>query len=117
MSTHAINPPLKQEDNQSYCRIYPVTGRLLGYAFAVKDRFAPPPLRCKSIRLARYFCWVGGLGLLCIRYPVIIKAAMGGGGRGMRVVTESAELEKNFQLATSEVCAYHMGKSEVVALT
>lgn len=37
------------------------------------------------------------------RYPVIIKAAMGGGGRGMRVVTGSEELEKNFQLATSEV--------------
>lgn len=41
-----------------------------------------------------------------LRYPVIIKAAMGGGGRGMRVVNASAELEDNFHLATSEVLQF-----------
>lgn len=41
-----------------------------------------------------------------LRYPVIIKAAMGGGGRGMRVVTASAELEENYHLATSEVLSF-----------
>jgi pyruvate carboxylase len=37
-----------------------------------------------------------------IGYPVIIKAAMGGGGRGMRVVNSAAELEDNFNMASSE---------------
>lgn len=53
-----------------------------------------------TIDQAREFIEGSGVG-----YPVIIKAAMGGGGRGMRVVTASAELEKNFQLATSEALA------------
>ncbi|CBN79581.1 pyruvate carboxylase [Ectocarpus siliculosus] len=53
-----------------------------------------------TIEEARDFIEGTGVG-----YPVIIKAAMGGGGRGMRVVTASAELEKNFQLATSEALA------------
>jgi len=34
--------------------------------------------------------------------PVIIKAAMGGGGRGMRVVQKMDQLEESFQRATSE---------------
>lgn len=29
-------------------------------------------------------------------YPVILKAAAGGGGRGMRLVTKGEDLEKNF---------------------
>ena len=37
--------------------------------------------------------------------PIIIKAAMGGGGKGMRVVLTEAELEENFNLAQSEALA------------
>lgn len=35
-------------------------------------------------------------------YPIIIKAAMGGGGRGMRIVEEESELSESFQRAKSE---------------
>lgn len=35
-------------------------------------------------------------------YPVILKAAAGGGGRGMRVVDREEDLEKNFWSAESE---------------
>jgi acetyl-CoA carboxylase biotin carboxylase subunit len=37
-----------------------------------------------------------------IGYPVIIKAASGGGGRGMRIVRSAAEIEKSFVLASRE---------------
>jgi pyruvate carboxylase len=40
-----------------------------------------------------------------IGYPVILKAAMGGGGRGMRVVRTAAELSESFLRASSEAKA------------
>jgi len=38
-------------------------------------------------------------------FPVMLKAAYGGGGRGMRVVTHKEDLEKMFHLASSEALA------------
>lgn len=38
-------------------------------------------------------------------FPVIIKAAAGGGGRGMRIVQNERELEKNIMLAQTEAQA------------
>ncbi|KAJ8129152.1 hypothetical protein O1611_g4480 [Lasiodiplodia mahajangana] len=35
-------------------------------------------------------------------FPIIIKAAYGGGGRGMRVVREQSDLKESFERATSE---------------
>ncbi|KNC80301.1 pyruvate carboxylase, mitochondrial [Sphaeroforma arctica JP610] len=35
-------------------------------------------------------------------FPIILKAAYGGGGRGMRIVRNMAELDENFARATSE---------------
>jgi len=37
-----------------------------------------------------------------IGYPVILKAASGGGGRGMRIVENEKEIEKMFKMASSE---------------
>lgn len=37
-----------------------------------------------------------------IGFPVIIKAASGGGGRGMRIVRKAEDVEKNFLLASKE---------------
>jgi acetyl-CoA carboxylase, biotin carboxylase subunit len=40
-----------------------------------------------------------------IGFPVIIKAAAGGGGRGMRIVRSEGELESNLEMAQSEALA------------
>lgn len=40
-----------------------------------------------------------------IGYPVIVKASAGGGGRGMRIIRSSAELEHSFNAAQSEALA------------
>ena len=37
-----------------------------------------------------------------IGYPLLIKASAGGGGKGMRIVREDAELENSFERAVSE---------------
>jgi len=40
-----------------------------------------------------------------IGYPVILKASAGGGGRGMRIVHEEADLEQQFTRASTEAAA------------
>ncbi len=40
-----------------------------------------------------------------VGYPVILKATAGGGGKGMRVVTQESEIEKAFENAKTEAAA------------
>ena len=40
-----------------------------------------------------------------IGYPVILKATAGGGGKGMRIVWEESEMEKNYDNAKTEAAA------------
>jgi acetyl-CoA carboxylase biotin carboxylase subunit len=40
-----------------------------------------------------------------VDYPILVKAAAGGGGRGMRVVSESAQLESALEAASHEAAA------------
>jgi pyruvate carboxylase subunit A len=47
-----------------------------------------------------------------IGFPVIIKAAFGGGGRGMRIVHNEAEFQELFESATNEAKKY-FGKGDV----
>ncbi|PHR53940.1 MAG: acetyl-CoA carboxylase biotin carboxylase subunit [Arcobacter sp.] len=47
-----------------------------------------------------------------IGFPVIIKAAFGGGGRGMRIVKKAKEFSSMFESATNEAVKY-FGKGEV----
>jgi pyruvate carboxylase subunit A len=47
-----------------------------------------------------------------IGFPVIIKAAYGGGGRGMRIVEKEEDFEKLFESATSEAKKF-FGKGDV----
>jgi len=53
----------------------------------------------KTVEEARDFINAG------VGYPVIVKAAMGGGGKGMRVINSEAELEEGFTRATNEAAA------------
>jgi acetyl-CoA carboxylase biotin carboxylase subunit len=41
-----------------------------------------------------------------IGYPIIIKAASGGGGRGMRIVRDSSEMEQAFSIASHEANSF-----------
>lgn len=45
-------------------------------------------------------------------FPIIIKAALGGGGRGMRIVRQESEIEEGYQRAKSEAKA-SFGSDEV----
>lgn len=40
-----------------------------------------------------------------IGYPIILKATAGGGGKGMRIVWEESELERNYDMAKTEAAA------------
>ncbi len=47
-----------------------------------------------------------------IEYPIILKAAYGGGGRGMRVVYKKEDLKQNFESAQKESLAF-FGKGDI----
>ena len=47
-----------------------------------------------------------------IGFPVILKAALGGGGRGMRIISNEKELRKSLTLVRNEVLA-HFGSSDI----
>ncbi len=47
-----------------------------------------------------------------IKYPVILKASAGGGGKGMRICWDKVELKENFDLAKNE-SAVNFGNSDI----
>lgn len=54
----------------------------------------------------------GAKAAIDIGFPVIIKAAFGGGGRGMRIVHKAKDFASNFEAATNEAKKY-FGRGEV----
>jgi acetyl-CoA/propionyl-CoA carboxylase len=48
-----------------------------------------------------------------IGYPVMLKSVYGGGGRGIRIVTNDKELQEGFETVTSESIAA-VGKSAII---
>src|SRR3989338_6616881 len=47
-----------------------------------------------------------------IGYPIILKASLGGGGRGMRIIGSDQELKKSLSLVRNEVLA-HFGSTDI----
>jgi len=47
-----------------------------------------------------------------IGYPIILKASLGGGGRGMRIIGSDQELKKSLSLVRNEVLA-HFGSPDI----
>ena len=57
-----------------------------------------PGIDAAEIAAAREFAALAG-------YPILVKAAAGGGGRGMRVVSEAAQLESALEAASREAAS------------
>ena len=99
------NSVRKTGKNLTLCRLFPVYG--LHRAFCglrLMWRYAPMDLLARC-HLHKLHAVVGHLGAELAReigYPVIIKAALGGGGKGMRTAWTPEEFESAFQTAQKE---------------
>jgi len=78
--------------------IYEMGNKTIAKAFARKSKI--PLLRGSkgNVLNARYALKIAKI----IGFPVIMKAASGGGGRGMRVVEKEKDVERMFNLASKE---------------
>ena len=81
-----------------------VAARNLAQAAGVPVMPATPPLPADFSRCAQHAAEVG--------YPVMLKASWGGGGRGMRIIDNEAQLAELLPLARSEALAA-FGNDEV----